>query len=187
MERLLSNCLALGLVTETENEELAAAQLVEAFQAMERRAQKAELELAQARQATAERITGQIDAKLREARAMYPFLSLNDCWSLCEAQNPELFASASQGDPELEHVADPVRRAILAEGPAIPLRRGRHSKHRVLILRSHPHSKRITAMAKNPIPWKTSAPPDSDPRRGLTRIHQNPVTNIRWTTKLQKP
>jgi hypothetical protein len=125
MDIILSHCVALGLVSEGADEEQAAMQLVEAIQALEQRASKAETELLQARQTTGDRISSEIEEKLSQARQRYPFLGLDDCYALCEAANPELFASGSQGDPEIQRVTDPDRRSILARGPATPLPRRR--------------------------------------------------------------
>ena len=83
-------------MTETENELRAVFQLAESVRALEQSAPLAETRLASLRQETGQRIQAEIQVKLDEARQMYTFLGLDDCYAFCEAQNPELFASASQ-------------------------------------------------------------------------------------------
>ena len=95
MNHLLAQCVALGLVTETNDDFTAAIQLTAAFTALERRVQIAEAALDACRKEEGARLAMEIQGKLDQARAMYPFLSLEDRYALCEAQEPELFAGAS--------------------------------------------------------------------------------------------
>ena len=83
MSLILSNAVALGLVTETSDEEIAAEQLAVNVRALQARALQAEAEVAEA----VAKESFRLDAKLAEIRKRYPFLSVERCADLLEFES----------------------------------------------------------------------------------------------------
>jgi hypothetical protein len=80
MSLILANAVALGLCTETSDEEVAAEQLSVAVHALETRVLEAETKVAEAQAKENVRL----DTRLAEIRRQNPFLSLEQCSALLE-------------------------------------------------------------------------------------------------------
>ncbi len=77
---VLTYCVAAGLCTETQDEEVAAGQLAESIRALEAQVLKAEGELA----AVQARESARLDDRLAEIRRRHPFLSVERCAAILE-------------------------------------------------------------------------------------------------------
>jgi len=113
---ILSNAVALGLVTETSDEEIAAEQLIVAVRALEARALKAETEVAEA----VAKESFRLDAKLAEIRRQTLFSRSNAAPSYLSSRNQSPEEGTPMPDNPFKSSPAPMaQNCFTGNGPAV--------------------------------------------------------------------